>query len=201
MKSRLLLLTGIAALAFVAPINASAETEIFISDNLGEPFDPSFTQFGFTQFNTVASVQEDKVHGIDGLLILSGTFTTDPDRPFEQIPPGEVRTFDYNINDPIVDGPVCCSDTFSVTLAGLPGLTNAFVVTFRSGFEGHQVTPLSDGILIDAGEKIIFTDSGMAVVVSSGVPVPGPVVGAGLPGLILASGGLLAWWRRRQKIA
>jgi hypothetical protein len=74
-------------------------------------------------------------------------------------------------------------------------------VTSLMNYAGGPICGPSISLCQVSGGTIGSGIEGSFEVVSGSLsPVPGPIAGAGLPGLILAGGGLLGWWRRRQKM-
>jgi hypothetical protein len=59
---------------------------------------------------------------------------------------------------------------------------------FESSVTGMNIDPNATGYIV--GWELSLK--------SPPVGIPGPVAGAGLPGIVFATGGLLAWWRRKR---
>jgi hypothetical protein len=149
-------------------------------------------------------------NGQDGFI--TGTITTDG--TIGALQPGSILGFDLTS---IICGGFCGSPVEEIGVSGswTPSSFSATSTDLFFDF-GPQYTaslflgpfayfpgcpqPGQCGTFSLRGPQFFITNE-IQHIASEGVtvPIPAPIVGAGLPGLILASGGLLGWWRRRQK--
>src|SRR5262245_53867791 len=140
--------------------------------NLSLTIAPGTTNAGaWTTVGPVASLME------DGLVFHTSAYGADANRS-PSLGPG---------NNILV---------LTITAAGLTAATFVADLQAATNPGGNPVTPTPF-----FAADVLNNNNGATGIIDFGAPVPAPIAGAGLPGLVLASGGLLAWWRRRRKTA
>jgi hypothetical protein len=186
------------------------------ADSLNLVQNGGFETGDFTGWTLVPGSNSFVAGQISGLSPHSGSYFA----ALEENPPAPYAILSQTISD-MPGQPLQL--TFSYASAGSCIHCQVFVATWNSSDPFHNVI-LADNLsgaypyqtvartFIGTGSDVltffaqslisndgVVTPSFMALDDVSLTVVPGPIAGAGLPGLMAACAGLLAWWRRRQR--
>jgi hypothetical protein len=157
-----------------------------IFGNINDP-NNTLVQFSSTQVLTTPSVGQARIESVPD-NILNNLQTTIPGFFFDQA----VFNLDATANG-----------TANISAFDQFGAQFNFALPLGGSGENFFTLTTAGGELIS---RVAFTttvglEDVSQVRFGETVPIPGPIAGAGLPGLILAGAGLLGWWRRRQRTA
>jgi hypothetical protein len=192
----------LACLAALLASNLPALSDTFNWSYTGAPCTTAICGFGpdifppqaMTGSGTLTTGAQVSAHGHLGFLVtgitgtwngftITGLLPTDPSSPF------------FFFNDNVVFYPDVGAAT--VRFLDIEGL--GFSVSDGTGVNLFWDNPFYFAFA-SATPPYGFTDfTGGSYGTFTLAAVPGPVAGAGLPGLILAGGAFIGWWRRKQQ--